>query len=207
MDNDNTNNSSYLTAFILFLLLLFVTAVIVAAVILFLPRQNVALFGACTEQSECEAGLICYSRTGGTGATGKCLGGLGYICNVNSDCANGFICLENSSSHIKMCSLPITLNQVAVQPVITSLVLPTSIPTMTFQSTNTPTTVAPINLTARQRVACPTVGTQSLLNQAFPCYNNQTSGVRYGGYGERYANTSTYRTFSPLNINIAKKKL
>lgn len=206
MDNDN---NSYLMAFILFLLLLFVTAVIIAAIILFLPRQNVALFGACTEQSECEVGLICYGRGGATDATGgRCLGGLGYTCSVNSDCANGFICLENSSTLTKMCSLPITLGQVNVQPVITSLVLPTNIPTITnatpinLTSNNvTSTNIIPTTRTAAARVACPSA--QSILTQVFPQYNQVTTSRSVGACG----NNNAYRTFTPMNISIAKKKL
>lgn len=203
MENDNTNNS-YLYAFVIFLLLLFLTAIVIAAIILFLPRSNVALFGACTEQSECESGLICYKANSNTGTVGKCLGGLGYTCNNNSDCANNLICLENSSSLTKMCSLPLTLGlqngQVNVQPVI-SLVLPTNLTALQPCTTYVPPCAIPTTIPTTNINTSP----QALLNKIFPTYN-QPSSVSYQSSSNN-GSFNAYRTFTPMNISIAKKKL
>lgn len=203
------NNSWYFGAFLLFIIIMVIVVVIILLVV---PRSTVALFGACTEQSECGNGLICSaSRT--TGSTGGiCLGGLNYACNNNSDCAKNYFCLDNSFTNTKVCML---------QPQITTTQNNPTFVTSTPVEIGNPVTVAPIiNLSLPQNFT-PTSFTNSFTTPSTSCNNVNTmtynpqaiinsilpNNVNSGGIGGGFGRTREFRSFTPMGINTLKKKL
>lgn len=191
------NNKYYVAAFLLFIIIVIIIVVIILFIV---PKSTVALFGACTDQSECSSGLICTKNTGGTG--GVCLGGLNYQCNNNSDCSKNYICLDNSFSNTKVCMF---------QPQIT-----TNLSSSTFQTspiTGGITTAPVINLTMPQNISFATTpcnvpyntvnyNPQALLNSILPapCPSNYGGSAGFGGARE-------FRSFAPMGITTGKKKL
>jgi hypothetical protein len=191
------NNKYYVAAFLLFI---FIVIIIVVIILFVVPKSTVALFGACTDQSECSSGLIC-TKSSGTG--GICLGGLNYQCNNNSDCSKNYICLDNSFSNTKVCMF---------QPQITT--------SSTFQTSPTfptasPITVAPVinlalpqNITTSFATPCNTqyntvnYNPQAILNSILPasCPSNYGTSAGFG-------NTREFRSFAPMGITTGKKKL
>lgn len=87
---------------VIFIIILVILGLIIWIVMIMVPKNNVPLFGACTHQMDCGAGLVC-SQSANTTVTGSvCLNGLAQPCSVDSDCASTFVCLENTDN-IKVC--------------------------------------------------------------------------------------------------------
>lgn len=183
--NNVDNNKYYFIAFLAFII---ISVIIVVVIIFIVPKSQVALFGECTDQIDCENGLIC-SKSSPTG--GKCLGGLNYPCSNNSDCNNQYLCLDNSFTNTKVCMFPPPQSKINVAPVI-SLELPT-------QQTqgNTVTYTLP---TQSNNV---TYNPQAILNSILPATSAYQSNMNHnsGISGNR-----EYRTFTPFS-GITKKKL
>lgn len=193
------NNSYFFGAFLLFI---FIAIIIVVVVLLLVPKSTVALFGACTEQSECSNGLIC-NANGATG--GICLGGLNYPCNNNSDCAKNYFCLDNSFTNTKVCMY---------QPQITTTLTNPSFAITSPLEIGNQITVAPvINLSLPQNMTnniaqqpCNTMqyNPQAILNSILPpsCPSNRTFNGGFNG-----GSTREFRSFAPMGLTTGKKKL
>jgi hypothetical protein len=190
------NNSYYVGAF---LLLIIIIIIIVVVILLLVPKSTVALFGACTEQSECSNGLIC----NGNGATGGiCLGGLNYQCNNNSDCAKNYFCLDNSFTNTKVCMYQPQITTTSNNP---SFAVNSSLPI------GNPITVAPVinlslpqNMTpmAQQPYNTMQYNPQAILNSILPPSSPSNYNFNSGAGSARQ-----FRSFAPMTLMTGKKKL
>lgn len=99
---DNTN--SYAIALIALFLFIILIVIIIAIILIYvIPKNDVQEFQACVNQSECVNGLVCdKSRLDNTN---RCLGGLNYSCNQDSDCASAFTC-QVGTGGVKLCLNP-----------------------------------------------------------------------------------------------------
>jgi hypothetical protein len=173
MDDENQNYSTYKVVGVFFIILI-VLLVIIGIILLLLPMKTVQQFGPCTEQSECAPGLVCSMVS----PTGKCLGGLGFACSQNSDCAAQYMCATG------ICAPLLTTTQQGDLILQTTLNVPIITPTPVNLPVNLPINL-PINLPHIPR--------------------DFTSFMGGGGGGNREIGNNTFRNFSPLNIG--KKKL
>jgi hypothetical protein len=174
MDEYNKNYTLYLVGgFFVFLVIVFVA---VGLIVILLPAKNVQQFGPCTEQSECAPGLVCSMVS----PTGKCLGGLGFACTHNSDCAAQYMCTNSVCSSLPTIGTDLILNTTVDIPVVT------------------PTINTPINLPINLPPVLPNL--PNLCN-----LSNYNFGAGLGAGGNGGGGGRGYRNFSPLNIG--KKKL
>lgn len=103
MDNDNANNnnSNVIILIGIFLFTILLVGVVTLIIILALPKKETTEFGACTDQKDCQNGLVCSLSK--IDNTTKCLTGLNQPCNVDGDCAQPFSCLQNTDTKQLLC--------------------------------------------------------------------------------------------------------
>src|SRR4029077_10755473 len=89
---------------IIFIILLILLGLVIYMVIALIPKSDVGLYGDCTHQSDCMAGLVCSRGTGFTGTV--CLNGLDQGCATNTECATGLVCIAKTGSTDKTCQPP-----------------------------------------------------------------------------------------------------
>ena len=176
---NNVDNKYYFIAFLIFII---IVVIIVVIIIYIVPRSQLALFSECTDQIDCENGLIC-SKSSPTGS--KCLGGLNYPCLNNSDCNNTYLCLDNSITNTKVCMYP-PQPKITVTPVM-SLELPAQY--LPIQQ----------NITQTNNV---TYNPQAILNSILPAQHSYQSNIN-----DTYIRdvNREYRNFYPLGGT--KKKI
>lgn len=102
---DNTNYS-VISLILGFLLLLLIIGLIILIIYLVIPKNDVQLGFACTTQSECQNGLTCSISS--LDNTKKCLGGIGYPCQKESECGCNLGCIANVCT-VKPASTSLTL--------------------------------------------------------------------------------------------------
>ena len=175
-----TSNSNIIII-VVFIIILVILGLIIWVIVIMVPKNNVPLFGVCTHQIDCSAGLVC-SQSSNITATGTvCLNGLAQTCNMDSDCASSLVCLANTDN-IKVCMVktnpPTTLNTMS------NLVFDQSLQNVTFTGTN----VQPLQFTPKMQPITQVQLNRNIAPAQFNTYNQNRIQV------------------SPL-MDIEKKKL
>lgn len=107
--------SSTAIVIITFVFILVILGLVIWLVIILVPKTTVALFGACTHQTDCSAGLVCSNWA--LSVTGTvCLNGVSNVCTINSDCATGLTCQSGVCTSLPLASqvIPNTLSNTSL---------------------------------------------------------------------------------------------